>query len=128
MITPWLSVDSSWYSQKDKAKDLQKSSDSLKWKIHVELLEALIKEITQNLSPETSSKDFSQPVGRVITFTGLLHVVFRRLESKLKELQISGKDMLKKRVVNEQSKWCLHCQCTLKNAFGQCNNPVPNTK
>ena len=84
---------------------MKNSSDSLKWKSHVESVKETIIAINETLSDEECNEVFEQPVGKKFTALGMLFEKFCCLEAKLKELQKAENGMLKPKVVEEHASW-----------------------
>ena len=101
MSTSSVSMDHSWYSHKHRAKDLKKSSYSLKRKTYVESQKTTINEANLNLSLVVSTKTISRRVGKKFTAIGLLYKELRRLETKLKQFEILK--TLRSKAANEHS-------------------------
>ena len=98
----------------------KKSSDSLKWKTHVESVKENIIANNKTLSDEESSKVFEQPVAKKLTALGMLFEEFcRRLKARMKELQKAENGMLKPKVVEERANWHSYSQQALRNNFEQ---------
>ena len=87
MATPVIIKDFSRYTDEKPVKTLKNSSDSLKWKTHVDSVKETIIAFNKTLSDEKSSKVSEQPVGEKFTALGMLFEEFCRLEAKMKELQ-----------------------------------------
>ena len=64
MTAPVTTEEISWYTDKKRVEDLKNSSDSFKWKTHVESVKKTINAINKTLSDEESCKVFEQPVGK----------------------------------------------------------------
>ena len=97
----------------------KKSSDSLKWKTHVESVTETIIANKKSLSDEESSKVFEQPVAEKVTALGMLFEKFCRLEARMKDLQNAENGMLKPKVVEEHASWYSYSQQALRNNFEQ---------
>ena len=110
MTAPVITEDFSWYTDKRRVKDLKRSSDSLKWKTHVESVKETVTEINKTLSTKASDKAFRQPLEKAIVAAGVLFEDFCRLESKLKTFQKAENEMLKPKVTNDHLTWHTNCQ------------------
>ena len=99
MAMPVVTEDFSWYTDKKRVKDLKNSSDSFKWKTHVESVNETIIANNKIFSDEESIKVFEQPMGKKFTALGKLFEEFCRPEAKMKELQKAETRMLKPMVV-----------------------------
>ena len=86
MATRVIIEDFSWYTDKERVKDLKNSSDSLKWKTHVESLKETVKEINKKLCAEAYYEAFKQPDGKKNIAAGMLFEDFDRLETKMTNL------------------------------------------
>ena len=117
MTAPVITEDFSWYTDKKRVTDLKNSSDSLKWKTHIESVKETIITINRTLSDEKSSKVFKQPVGKKFTALGMLFEEFFRLEARMKELQKAENGMLKPKVVEKHTSWHSSSQQSLRNNF-----------
>ena len=126
MATPKVIEDFSWYTDEKRVKDLKSSSESLKWKTHVESLKETVKEINKKLCDEASNKAFMQPVGKKSLAAGMLFEDFNRLETKMRNLHNTENEMLKPKVTNEHSKWHENCNQALKAILEQWINSNRN--
>ena len=119
-------VDFSWYTEKKRVKNMKNSSDSLKWKTHVETLKETVKEINKELCAEASKKAFMQPVGKKNIAAGMLFEDFDRVETKMRNLHNSEKEMLKPKITNDHFKWHGNCNQPLKVILKQWANSNHN--
>ena len=126
MATPVIIEDSSWYTDKKRVKALKNSSDSLKWKTHVESMKETVKEINKQLCAEASNKAFMKPGGRKNIAAGMLFENFNRPETKMRNLHNTEKEMLKPEVTIEHSKWHENCNQALKAILEQWINSNHN--
>ena len=125
MGTPVVNEDFSWYTDKKRIKNLKTSSDSLKCKTRAESLNETVKNMNKKLCAEASNRAFMQPVGKNLA-PGMLFEDFYRLETKMRNLQITEKEMLKSKVKNEHSKRRENCNRALKAILEQWINSNHN--
>ena len=122
MTAPVITEDFSWYTDKKRVEDLENSSNSLKWKTHVDSVKETIITNNKTLSYEESSKVFEQTLGKKFTALGMLSEEFCRLEAKMKELQKAENGMLKPKVVEEHETWHSASQQSLGSKFERWTN------
>ena len=103
MTAPEISGEFYWYTDKKSVKDFKNSSDSLKWKTHVESVKEAIFANNKTLSDEESIEVFEQPVGKNVTAIGMPFEEIRRFEAKMMERQKAENRMLKPKVVEAKN-------------------------
>ena len=95
-----IDFDVSWYTDTKRSKDLRKSTDLVKWRIHAEALQKTILDL--NVVVKEFEKGTKWLEERRLGELGKLYHEYRDLRARVTDLHQVGNEMLKAKAVDEQ--------------------------
>ena len=95
-----IDFDVSWFTDTKRSKDLRKSTDLVKWRIHAEALQKTILDL--NVVVKEFERGTKWLEERRLGELGKLYHEYRDLRARVTDLHQVGNEMLKAKAVDEQ--------------------------